>query len=136
MAKKNLSSLLGGIMGDPQEENDSNAVSAPVPQEPAEPAAEEPAEEPAPVEPQPASATPAKEAPARRRGPGRPRKNEGPIEEVRATFIVDQRQIKKIKYISVIEDCLLKDIVGKALEAYIVDWEAENGRIKLPNKKS
>lgn len=136
MAKKNLTSLLGGIMGEPQEETYSNAISAATPQEAAALSAEEEIPQSASVESQSVPAAPAAEAPAKRRGPGRPRKNEGPdkIEEVRATFIVDQRHIKKIKFISLAEGCLLKDVVGNALEAYISAWEAENGRIRLPKK--
>ena len=70
---------------------------------------------------------------------GRPRKDgERPTQETgtkegetRATFIVDKALLKKIKYISVMETKLHKDIVNEALSKYIAEWEAENGKIKI-----
>ena len=75
---------------------------------------------------------------ARKRNVGRPKKdailrknpNEG-----RATFIVDERMIRKVKYISLVEARLLKDIISEALSSYIEKWEEENEPIKLPKKK-
>lgn len=75
---------------------------------------------------------------ARKRNVGRPKKdatlrknpNEG-----RATFIVDERMIRKVKYISLVEARLLKDIISEALSSYIEKWEEENEPIQLPKKK-
>lgn len=75
--------------------------------------------------------------PAPRRRVGRPRKGETPVktEEIRATFIVDPSLVRKMKYISLVEGNLLKDVIGVALENYISQWEAENGKIRLPKTK-
>ncbi len=121
MAKKNLASLMSGIMGD------------------VKPASSEPVET-------------AQEATAiseiteemrdnlesrRRQNVGRPRKGENGSKtaEVRATFIVDPELVRKIKYISLVDGELLKNVVGNALTAYIESWESENGKIRLPKKK-
>lgn len=75
---------------------------------------------------------------ARKRRVGRPKKdalsrknpNEG-----RATFVVDNDLIRKIKYISLADTILLKDAIAEALSDYISKWEAQNGEINLPKKK-
>lgn len=73
----------------------------------------------------------------RRQNVGRPRKGEtgSKSEEVRATFIVDPEVVRKLKYISLVESNLLKDVISEALTSYIESWESENGRIRLPKKK-
>ncbi len=80
--------------------------------------------------------TPPQNTPEKRR-PGRPRKSESDqkIEEIRATFIVDSSQVRKMKYISLVEGKLLKDVLAAALNDYIASWEEENGRIRLPKTK-
>ena len=73
----------------------------------------------------------------RKKKVGRPKRNETKRPdkyEGRATFVVDERQIRKVKYISLVEARLLKDIISEALSAYIEKWEEENGTINLPNK--
>lgn len=74
----------------------------------------------------------------RRQNVGRPRKGEHHVkaEEVRATFIVDPELVRKLKYISLVEGNLLKDVIGEALTSFIVSWEADNGKIRLPHKKN
>lgn len=65
---------------------------------------------------------------------GRPRKGESRDKnpyEGRATFVVDLRLIRKLKYISLMDGKLLKDIQEEALSSYIEKWEAKNGKIKL-----
>lgn len=121
MAKKNLASLMNGIMGDSK---------------PSEP------EAPAIGQPESAAAEVTEEMKAnleanRRRNVGRPRKGESgsPNNEVRATFIVDSELIRKVKYISLVESSLLKDVISEALTSYIEAWESENGKIRLPKKK-
>lgn len=120
MAKKNLASLMNGIMGDTKpSEPEAPAVGQP------ESAAEVTEEMKANLEAN------------RRRNVGRPRKGESGSKnnEVRATFIVDPELIRKVKYISLVESSLLKDVISEALTSYIEAWESENGKIRLPKKK-
>lgn len=75
---------------------------------------------------------------ARRRKVGRPKKDSiptGALKEGRATFIVDNDLIRKVKYISLADARLLKDVIGEALSEYVSKWESENETIKLPKKK-
>lgn len=75
---------------------------------------------------------------ARKRKVGRPRKNAiptGTTNEGRATFIVDNDLIRKVKYISLADAKLLKDVINEALSAYVSKWEEENETIRLPKKK-
>ncbi len=75
---------------------------------------------------------------ARKRKVGRPRKDAAHRtnpHEGRATFVVDTRLIRKVKYISLVEARLLKDIISEALSSYISKWEEENEPIKLPRKQ-
>ncbi len=115
MAKKNLASLMSGLMGDssPMDASaDGNASE--VTQEMKDNLAAE-----------------------RKRNVGRPRKDQ-PVEknnEIRATFIVDPELIRKVKYISLVDGSLLKTVINDALTAYIADWESRNGEIRLPNGK-
>lgn len=121
MAKKNLASLMNGIMGDskPNETEVTSGMSQEVPVSEVTEEMKENLEL------------------TRRRNVGRPRKGESgtKTEETRATFIVDPELIRKIKYISLVESTLLKDVISDALTSYIEKWEAENGKIRLPKKK-
>ncbi len=75
---------------------------------------------------------------ARKRKVGRPKKDAirtRATNEGRATFIVDNDLIRKVKYISLADARLLKDVIGEALSAYVSKWEAENETIRLPKKK-
>ncbi len=67
-------------------------------------------------------------------GPGRPKKNPADNDDTRATFVVSAELLRKVKYISVMEDCLLKDIVNDALSLYVSKWEENNEKIKMPKK--
>lgn len=143
--KKNLAALMSGIMGEenPQDEEvlETSAevhenIPAEEPQEPAPAQVEEVvtivAEAPKPEE----KAAPAAEEKPKRKV-GRPRKStEVKSSEIRATFIVDPELVRKIKYISLVEDNLLKDVVDAAFKEYIDAWESENGKIRLPKSKS
>lgn len=107
MAKKNLASLMNGIMGtenSPQEENKSEISHKNNTFE----------------ESQPAS-----------KGRGRP-KTQKSWKIKLATFVTDVDQMKKIKYISLVDDKMQKDILHEALESYIESWEASHGKINLP----
>lgn len=74
----------------------------------------------------------------RKRKVGRPKKNSipnGGTKEGRATFIVDNDLIRKVKYISLADAKLLKDVIQEALSAYVSKWEEANQVITLPKKK-
>lgn len=121
MAKKNLASLMNGIMGEskPSETEVTSGMSQEVPVSEVTEEMKENLEV------------------TRRRNVGRPRKGESGTkpEETRATFIVDPELIRKIEYISLVESTLLKDVISNALTSYIEKWEAENSKIRLPRKK-
>ena len=118
MAKKNIASLMNGLMGNEIENTIQNI---------------ETTEDISPV------TVEMKEnlEKRRRQNVGRPEKGKerNQKNEIRATFIVDPGLIRKIKYISLVEGNLLKDVVNEALTAYISSWEESNGKINLPNSK-
>ncbi len=122
MAKKNLASLMKGIMGDAKptipEETSSTTQEVPV----------------SVVTEEMKENLEAK----RRQNVGRPRKGETgkQTNEVRATFIVDPEVVRKLKYVSLAEGSLLKDVIAEALNSYLATWESENGKIRLPKMKS
>lgn len=117
MAKKNLTSVLGGIIG-------SNPEVQPVVDAQAPEITEEMEE---------------KLEARRRQNVGRPRKMSSierkPSNDTRATFIVDAELLRKLKYISLAESLLLKEALNTALTNYVEAWEEENGKIRLPKKK-
>ena len=65
---------------------------------------------------------------------GRPR-NEDSDKETRMTFIVDKTQLEKIREIGYRERKFTKEILYKALEDLISDYEARNGEV-VPKGKS
>ena len=76
----------------------------------------------------------------RRENVGRPKKGEAAKsakkpQEIRATFIVDPDLVRKVKYISLVEGILLKDVISEALNNYVDDWEEKNKKIRLPKAK-
>lgn len=119
MAKKNIASLMNGIMGDvtPQESEDTKINEHHVSE-----VTEEMKEN--------------LEA-KRRQNVGRPKKGESSTKssEIRATFIVEPEVVRKLKYISLAEGSLLKDVIAAALSIYIDSWETDNGKIRLPKLK-
>jgi hypothetical protein len=120
MAKRDLASLMSGIIGEkspaetPEVESNNAQVAAEVTDEMKE-----------------------NLETRRKRNVGRPRKGEtgSKSNEVRATFIVDPDLVRKVKYISLVEGNLLKDVINSALQEYINAWESANGKIRLPKKK-
>ena len=56
-------------------------------------------------------------------------------QEIRATFIVDPDLVRKVKYISLVEGILLKDVISEALNNYVDIWEEKNKKIRLPKAK-
>ena len=153
MSKKNLSLLMDGFMG---EANQSEPV-----QEQAVVQAAEQVEQPAVKDDKqespkaaPAKASAKKEATElaatkqmkskleakRRENVGRPKKGETAksvkkAQETRATFIVDPDLLRKVKYISLVEGILLKDVISEALNNYVDAWEEKNKKIRLPKAK-
>lgn len=76
----------------------------------------------------------------RRENVGRPKKGETVKsakrpQEIRATFIVDPDLVQKVKYISLVEGILLKDVISEALNNYMDKWETDNRKIRLPKRK-
>lgn len=76
----------------------------------------------------------------RRENVGRPKKGESAKsakkpQEIRATFIVDPDLLQKVKYISLVEGILLKDVIFEALNNYVDKWETDNRKIRLPKRK-
>lgn len=76
----------------------------------------------------------------RRENVGRPKKGEPAKsakkpQEIRATFIVDPDLVRKVKYISLVEGILLKDVISQALNNYVDVWEEKNKKIRLPKAK-
>ena len=108
MAKKNLQSLMSGIIGaEPQKSTES-------------------------IQPTNTTHETANE-PQAQRGPGRPRKSDT-VDKTRATFILPTDTHKKLRYISLMDGINQQDIVSQALDTYIEKWETENGKIKMPKK--
>lgn len=54
--------------------------------------------------------------------------------EIRATFIVNEGKLEKIKSLAHTEGILIKDILDKALEDFVSKWEAKHGKIKTFSK--
>ena len=76
----------------------------------------------------------------RRENVGRPKKGETAKsakkpQEIRATFIVDPDLLQKVKYISLVEGILLKNVISEALNNYVDKWETDNRKIPLPKRK-
>lgn len=157
MSKKNLSLWMDGFMG---ETNSSDSVQ----EQPKEQAVEQvaaQAEQPAVQDDKqespkaaPAKASSKKETTEtaateqmkskleakRRENVGRPKKGESAKsakkpQEIRATFIVDSDLVRKVKYISLVEGILLKDVISEALNNYVDIWEEKNKKIRLPKAK-
>ena len=66
---------------------------------------------------------------------GEPAKNAKKPQEIRATFIVDPDLLQKVKYISLVEGIILKDVISEALNNYVDKWETDNRKIRLPKRK-
>ena len=153
MSKKNLSLLMDGFMG---EVNPSDSVQEQPKKQDVEQVAAE-AEQPAVQDDKQESpkAAPAKASSKeettetaateqmkskleakRRENVGRPKKGETAKsakkpQEIRATFIVDPDLLQKVKYISLVEGILLKNVISEALNNYVDKWETDNRKIRL-----
>ena len=149
MSKKNLSLLMDGFMG---EANQAESVQEQPKGQAVEQTAEQ-TEQPAVQDDKQENpkAAPATEMEAtdkmksrleakRRENVGRPKKGETAKSakkphEIRATFIVDPDLLQKVKYISLVEGILLKDVISEALNNYVDKWETDNRKIRLPKRK-
>ena len=88
-----------------------------------------------------ANTTPATSQPKR----GRPRTNfretekssqEGCLEkETRATFIVKEEDLEKIKAVAYWERQSIKDVIGAAIKGYVEKYEQKNGALKPVSRK-
>ncbi|KAA3796685.1 hypothetical protein F3F64_26165 [Bacteroides ovatus] len=143
MSKKNLSLLMDGFMG----EANQAELAKEQPKEKAVEQVAEQAEQPAAQDDkQETTETAAPEQlkskldAKRRENVGRPKKGETAKsvkkpQEIRATFIVDPDLVRKVKYISLVEGILLKDVISEALNNYVDAWEEKNKKIRLPKAK-
>ena len=70
-----------------------------------------------------------------KKGPGRPKKvRTGEEDATKGTFVADRQVIRKLKFIALVEDCLLKDVIDDAFKTYIEKWEKKNGEIPKPKR--
>lgn len=52
------------------------------------------------------------------------------LNETRATFIVNEEQLDKLKAVAYWERLKIKEVVSRALEDYIKKYEKKNGEVK------
>ena len=153
MSKKNLSLWMDGFMGEAsQAESVQEQAVVQAAEQVEQPAVQDDKQESPKAAPAKASAK--KEATElaatkqmkskleakRRENVGRPKKGETAksvkkAQETRATFIVDPDLLRKVKYISLVEGILLKDVISEALNNYVDAWEEKNKKIRLPKVK-
>jgi len=55
--------------------------------------------------------------------------------EVRATYIIKQSTVNKLKDIAYWERAMLKEIIQEALEGYVETWEKENEEFQAKKKR-
>ena len=55
--------------------------------------------------------------------------------ETRATFIINEELLEKLKAIAYWDRCLIKDVVNTALQDVVAKYEKKNGEIKPIPKK-
>lgn len=74
----------------------------------------------------------------RRQNVGRPKKGKAVSKpkEIRATFIVDPELVRKVKYISIVEGTLLKDVVSAALTHILRIGKARTNQSVCQRKSS
>lgn len=114
MAKKDLQALMSGIMG--TSSTDSSLSQSTAKTETAPDSSIQEQKSPSSDNPQ----------------PGEKNHNESTGDVLtRTSFQLPSEMLKKLKYISMMEECSQREIVMKALWAYIDRWEATNGKIKF-----
>ena len=116
MADRKLKSLMNGIMGTEPQTKETTVEETITVEESSKPA-EKPTTKP------------------KKKGPGRPKKAAtGEEDTAKGTFVADRQIIRKLKFIAIMEDCMLKDIIDDAFKTYIEKWEKKNGEIPKPKK--
>ena len=146
MAKKNLTLLMDGFIGEAQTSSATQQQSiqgkSVAQEESAKPQNNEVnhVKETLSVETETTEQMKSRLEAKRKENVGRPKKGEAAkiakkSQEVRATFIVDADLLRKVKYISLVEGLLLKDVIAEALNAYVNKWEEVNRKIRLPKVK-
>ena len=55
--------------------------------------------------------------------------------EIRATFIVDEEKLEKLKAVAYWDRLKIKEVLNNALEEYLENYEKKNGEIKPVPKK-
>lgn len=55
--------------------------------------------------------------------------------ETRATFIINEELLDKLKAVAYWERSLIKDVLAEALQAYLEQYERKNGKIQNIPKK-
>jgi hypothetical protein len=55
--------------------------------------------------------------------------------ETRATFIVNEQLLEKVKAVAYWERAQIKKVIGEALQDYVDKYESKNGEIKPTPKK-
>lgn len=114
MAKKNLQSLMSGIIG-PRDSDISNQSEQ---------------TDGSSGEQTPKNDAVDDAAAALKARPGRPKKE---VDQtcIKATFVMPSDLLKAVKFICVMEGCMQKDVVAEALKDFVKKWESENGKIQF-----
>lgn len=116
MADRKLKSLMNGIMGTEPQTHETSVEETIIVEE-----SSKQAEKTAPK--------------SEKKGPGRPKKAvTGEEDSAKGTFVADRQIIRKLKFIALVEDCLLKDVIDEAFKTYIEKWEKKNGEIPKPKR--
>jgi len=63
---------------------------------------------------------------------GRPRSKDP--NEIHATLILNKDDVRKMKYIALMETKMVKEVFSEAISYYVEMWESEHSKIKLPKK--
>ncbi len=138
MSKKNLSLLMNGFIGENKQSVNEQEVQIQEPENTQ--GSQEGNITSSPSETENTQLMKAKLEAKRKENVGRPKKGEAAKnakkpQEIRATFIVDPDLLRKVKYISLVEGTLLKDVINEALNNYVDGWEEMNKKIRLPKAK-
>lgn len=112
MARRNITGVLSGIIGEPQipegDKREAEAAPGIVPKE-------ENTSASSPVE-------------------KKVKREFAQNEETRGCFILSKQVLKKIKYVAAVDGISQKQILHEALTAYLEKWEAENHKIKFTKR--
>jgi hypothetical protein len=50
---------------------------------------------------------------------------------IKTSFLLKRTQVKKLRYISVVDEITQTEIIDQLLSKYISDWENNNGKIPV-----